>query len=76
MVVEAHEGVPWTKPEELAYDAKKALPRLGNHGDKGFSVVTCDGAVHIFRQDFDEQNMRYAITINDGFPVDFDKLTK
>jgi hypothetical protein len=76
LVVEAHEGVPWTKPDDLPYDAKKALPRLGNHGDKGFAVLTCDGAVHIFRQDFDEQQMRNAITRNDGNPVEFEKLTK
>jgi Protein of unknown function (DUF1559) len=39
MIVEAGEPVPWTKPEGLAYDPNKPLPRLGRLSDKGFHAA-------------------------------------
>src|SRR5262249_20983053 len=29
MIAEAADGVPWTKPADLAYDAEKPIPKLG-----------------------------------------------
>ncbi len=31
MVVEAKRTIPWTKPEDIPYDADKALPKLGGY---------------------------------------------
>jgi hypothetical protein len=39
MIVEAGEPVIWTKPDDLAYDPKKPLPRLGRLSDKGFHAA-------------------------------------
>ncbi|MBI3410826.1 MAG: TIGR03067 domain-containing protein [Planctomycetes bacterium] len=36
MIVEAGEGVVWTKPDDLAYDPQKPLPKLGRLSDEGF----------------------------------------
>jgi uncharacterized protein (TIGR03067 family) len=40
MIVEAGEPVPWTKPDELAYDPRKPLPRLGRLSDEGFFATS------------------------------------
>jgi RNA polymerase sigma factor (sigma-70 family) len=43
MVVEAGQAVPWTKPEDVAYDSNGLAPRLGGMvGDGRFSLVTLD----------------------------------
>jgi len=39
MIVEAAEPVTWTKPEELAYDPAKPLPRLGRLTSEGFHAA-------------------------------------
>jgi hypothetical protein len=75
MVVEAGEAVHWTKPEDLPYDPQKPLPRLGAFPADGFHAVLCDGSVHLLRRDADPMTLRRAITINDGFFIDLDKLT-
>ena len=36
LFVEAREPVTWTKPDELAYDPAKPLPKLGRSDDTGF----------------------------------------
>lgn len=36
MIVEAGEPVPWTQPNDLAYDPKIPLPKLGRLTDAGF----------------------------------------
>jgi hypothetical protein len=76
LVVEANEAVDWTKSEELEYKDKEALPKLGGHAKDSFGVLMCDGMAKTFRQDFDEQQMRYAILRADGNPVDFTKLER
>ena len=39
MIVEAGEPVVWTKPEDLTYDPKKPLPKLGRLSDDGFHAT-------------------------------------
>jgi Protein of unknown function (DUF1559) len=48
MVVEAEEGVPWSKPDELEFDPKKELPKLGK-AFKGFHVLYGDGSVRFYK---------------------------
>jgi hypothetical protein len=73
-LAEAAEAVPWTKPADLPFDAKKPLPELGGLFEKGFHAATADGAVHWLRKDFDEQTMRQAITRSGGEVIQFDSL--
>jgi Protein of unknown function (DUF1559) len=49
MVVEAEEGVPWTKPDELEFDPKKELPKFGTKFNGGFHVLYGDGSVRFFK---------------------------
>ncbi len=75
MVIEAAEPVPWTKPEDLPYDAKKPLPKLGGVFKNGtFNALFGDGHVRTIGRKCDEQTLRYIITIRDGNPVDLTRL--
>ncbi len=49
MVVEAEEGVPWTKPDDLEFDPKKDLPKLGKFFKGGFNVLYGDGSVRFYK---------------------------
>ncbi len=60
LVVEASEAVPWTKPVDLAYDAKKPLPSLG-FGDR-FYLVLADGSSHFLKNSVAEDIIRGGIT--------------
>ncbi len=44
MIAEAVTGVPWTKPEDLAFKGRSLLPQLGGQFKEGFVGVTADGA--------------------------------
>ena len=62
-VVEAADSVPWTKPDELVYDAKMPLPRFGDfHGGKLFQVLFFDGSVHSINLNEPEARLRAFIT--------------
>jgi len=65
-VVEAGEAVPWTKPDELEYDAKKALPKLGGQFRDVFPVLLLDGSVRMAKKTANEQTLRNLITPADG----------
>jgi len=70
IVVQAAEAVPWTKPVDLHYDAKKPISKLGGMFKDGFHFALADGTVHFAKKDFDEKTIRLAIIRNDGFGVD------
>ena len=50
MVVEAEDGVPWTKPDELEFDPKKPLPKFSTKFKGGFHVLYGDGSVRFYKQ--------------------------
>jgi len=66
LIVEAAEPVPWPKPEELPYDPKKPLPKLGGLFSDGFYAAFADGKVRFIRRDTDEKLIRAMITRNGG----------
>jgi RNA polymerase sigma-70 factor (ECF subfamily) len=70
LVLEAGQAVPWTKPADLDYDAKKPLPKLGGTFKDVFNVAMADGSVHALPLQFKEDVMRRFIIRNDGQPVD------
>jgi hypothetical protein len=62
-IVEAAQSVPWTKPDELVYDVKKPLPKMGNFDGNGvFNAALFDGSVRAFRTDVREATLRAYIT--------------
>ena len=76
LVFEAGEPVVWTKPADLPFDAKKALPKLGAQFDGACHVVLADGSVIRLKKDADEAELKKLITPAEGEAVDLDKLTK
>jgi prepilin-type processing-associated H-X9-DG protein len=66
MAVEAKRDIPWTKPEDLEYDPKKPLPKLGGFSPEGFNAAFCDGSVRFLSNAIAEQVMRALITRNGG----------
>jgi uncharacterized protein (TIGR03067 family) len=75
MAVEAGEAVPWTKPDELPFDPKGKLPKLGGLFARGFNVLMVDGSIRFIRRDFDPEILRGAITPSGGEAIDLDKLS-
>jgi hypothetical protein len=69
LVVEAGQAVPWTKPDELAYDPKKALPKLGGMCPDGFHALFADGAVRFLKKKIDPKTLHLLIMRNDGQPI-------
>jgi hypothetical protein len=69
MVVEAPKGVPWTKPEDLAFDDGKLLPRVVDPMKNGFMAGLCDGSVRFFKKTMKEGTLRLYIQRNDGLPI-------
>jgi hypothetical protein len=70
MIVESREAVPWTKPEELDFDPKKPLPKLGNFLGGGFNVAFMNGSVHFYKKPPTEKTIRALITPAGGEVVE------
>ncbi len=66
LVVEAGEPVPWTKPEDLAYDPDGPLPDLRSLFRDGFRAGLGDGSMQWVRKGTSEATLRAAITRNGG----------
>lgn len=62
MVVEASRDIPWTKPEDIPYDAHKALPQLGGYLDGRFGVAMADGTASTLPNTVDEKILRALVT--------------
>jgi len=62
MLVEAKHDIPWTKPVDLDYDAKKPLPKFGGYFENGFNVAIADGSVRFIANAIAEQTLRALIT--------------
>ena len=76
MVFEAGESVIWTKPADLPFDEKKALPKLGGLFDGDCQVVLCDGSVKTIKKGADEAELKKFIMPADGMIIDFKKIEK
>jgi hypothetical protein len=72
-IVEAGDPVPWTKPVDVVYDAKKPLPRLGGMFADGFHVGFMDASVHFLSPTTPERTMRAWITFAGNEIVDIPK---
>jgi hypothetical protein len=73
LVAEGAEAVPWTAPRDLAYDAKKPLPKLGGLVKEGYLLGMADGSVRYFRHGKpSEKTLRAAITPAGGEVLDRD----
>jgi hypothetical protein len=74
LIVEAGNPVPWTKPEDLHYADDEPLPELGGLFPNVFHAAFADGSIHTLTKNYSEKQLRYAITANDGVPLNLDKI--
>jgi hypothetical protein len=72
LVVEAGKAVPWTKPEDIAYDPKGALPDLTPLFSDMFRVALADGSVRHVPIRTREETIRAAISRNGGEELHWD----
>jgi hypothetical protein len=71
LVAEAGEAVPWTKPDEIVYHAKKPVPRLGGLFPEGFHIAFADGSVKFIGRKISETALRALITPAGGEVIDW-----
>lgn len=69
LLVEAREPVPWTKPDDLAYQRDRDLPKLGASSTEGFYAATVDGAVRFIDNRIDMPSLHRAVQPRDGSGV-------
>jgi hypothetical protein len=62
LAVEAEEAVPWSSAQELTYDPKLPLPKLGAPSRDGFYALMVDGTVRYIPKSTDEKIIRAMIT--------------
>lgn len=74
LLAEAAEPVAWTCPDDLPFDAKTPLTKLGVSAI-GAPVVFCDGSVRTLAPDPPEASLRGLITRNGGELVTIPYLT-
>lgn len=66
LIAVAERPVPWTAPQDMAYDPAGPLPRLSKRFRAGAVVAFTDGAVRPLPHDTPEQTLRGLITRNGG----------
>ncbi len=62
MIAEAVTGVPWTKPEDLAFTGRSLLPQLGGQFEEEFVGVMADGGPRLFKKSVDPTVLVELIT--------------
>ncbi|WP_165223082.1 DUF1559 family PulG-like putative transporter [Aquisphaera insulae] len=75
MVVEAAHTFPWTKPEDVPYDAGNPLPKLGGPFDDGFYAALADGAVRFAGRKVAPETIRALVSSGDDELKTADKLS-
>ena len=71
LVVEAGEPCIWTKPDDLPFDNRKALPKLGGLFDGDFHVLIGDGTVAAGKSSkMNAGEFKKMITLSDGKDYD------
>jgi hypothetical protein len=75
MVVEAAQPVPWTKPEDVPYDAGKPFPRLVGPFDDGFYAALADGSVRFAGRKVAPETIRALVSGGDGKVKTADRLS-
>lgn len=66
LLVEANDAVPWTKPDDVAYDTRKPVPALGGQFARVFHAVMGDGSVRSFPKDMSVTTLRALISPSGG----------
>lgn len=62
MIVEADHAVPWTKPEELEFDAKAPRRSLQGLYPSGAMVLMANGSARLLPKEMDDETVRGLVT--------------
>jgi hypothetical protein len=65
-VVEANKSVPWTKPEDIPFDANGEAPPIEGLYSGDFMVGLGDGSTRLVSKKVSSQTLKAAITRNGG----------
>jgi len=78
MIVEAGEAVPWSKPQDIAFDPQQPIARLGGMFAQGFHGATLDGSVRFFYRKIEEEQavLRALVGRADGIDVDCERYSR
>jgi beta-lactamase regulating signal transducer with metallopeptidase domain len=69
-LVDAKRDIPWTKPEDIAYDPAKPMPEFGGWNQPNLTLAGfADGSVQGIAADIDQQRLRWMIEKADGNQV-------
>ncbi len=68
LFLEGAKAVPWTKPEDVAYDGKKT-PSFGVNSNGKVFVVLADGTVKILAKKFVQRHFGALVGRADGMPI-------
>jgi hypothetical protein len=71
LIVEAKRNIPWTKPEDIAFDPDKPVPALGGFPPGLLAAVFADGAVFCTRTHRVKDQLKWIIMRNDGHPAEW-----
>ena len=73
-LVEAKRDIPWTKPEDIEFEADKPLPKLGGYFDGGYNVFFCDGHMRFMPADVKDAFLRKLVTKAGREPWDYSEI--
>jgi hypothetical protein len=66
LVMETKRAVPWTKPEDLAWQPGARLPQLASRHGAGTHVLLADAAVRFIKATLAPETLLAILTINGG----------
>lgn len=68
-VVEAKRDIPWTKPDDILFDAATGSAKFGGFFEDGFNAALCDGSVRFITHKVNPEVLKLLIMPADGKPV-------
>lgn len=77
LAVSMAKDIPWTKPEDIPFDAAvegQPLPKFGGLDPRGFNVLIADGSVRFLPNSIDPKVLRVLFTYNGGEIIDYSKF--
>jgi prepilin-type processing-associated H-X9-DG protein len=66
LAVEVKRDIPWTKPEDISFDANAGVPELGGFSPNGFNALFADGSVRFISKSVDPVVLKALITQDGG----------